>query len=164
MIRSARWIRRGAVRFGLPVFLALLLAVALGWRAGQATGVALAPVAATVWALPTQQTVSPEKEAGILRERHAWGGRAAFRDIDAGPAVPTGQPWTLVGTVLRDNRRFALIRMGPQPTGALEYRTAGEKMPDGSTLEQVDADSITISGGSGRRPGKTVFRLFEKRS
>src|SRR5207302_1777608 len=78
------------------------------------------------------------RDAAILRARRPWGGQVSFRDIDAAPPPPPAQPWTLVGTIVRDDRRFALIQIGPRGTGKLEYMGVGDKLPDGSRVEEIN--------------------------
>lgn len=167
MIGQALLRRRPGITFwstgaGVAV---LAVAVVLGWRSGQATDRVSAPAKPAAWELPQTVAENPERDAATLRTRHPWGGRASFHDIDAAPVMPAQirQPWTLVGTVMRDAGRYALIRIGPQ-TGKIEYRGIGEKLPDGSTVDKIDADGITTAGGQGRGAQPTLYRLFDKKS
>ena len=153
--------RRRTVLFGLLAVLVFAGAAALGWRAGRPEPAPQATAGATPWDLPRRIAANREHDAAILRARRPWGGAAAFRDIDAGPPAP-GQPWTLVGTITRDAEQFALIRVGPGPAGPLEYRVVGDRMPDGSILDGIAADSITTRAAGGGAP--VVHRLFDKKS
>jgi hypothetical protein len=154
---------RRAVQVACAAALLLTASVVLGWRAGRETTAAAASAAPTQWTLPGDGADNPERDAAILRARRPWGGGNAFHDIDSGPVIPTVQPWTLVGTIVRDDRRYALIRVGP-PSSKIEYRGIGEKLPDGSTVDAIDADGITTAGGSGRGAKPIVYRLFTKKS
>jgi hypothetical protein len=160
MIGQALWRKPSAALWAAGAAAVLVGATVLGWRSGQASDLARAAAAPSAWELPQTVAENPERDAAVLRTRHPWGGRASFHDIDA---APVAQPWTLVGTVLRDEGRYALIRVGP-PTGKIEYRSIGEKLPDGSTVDKIDADGITTAGGPGRGGRPTLYRLFDKKS
>jgi hypothetical protein len=135
--------------------------VVLGWRAGRPGPAPQAAVDKTPWAVPAPAAADPARDAAILRARWPWGGTVAFRDIDAGPPAAPSQPWALVGTIARDAERFALIRVGPGPAGRIEYRGVGDKMPDGSRLDEIAGDSVTTQAGGNAAP--VVHRLFDKR-
>src|SRR5207237_793916 len=93
---------------------------------------------------------------------HAAAGAAgdrACRDTATLPRVPVVISWRCVGIFLRDNSPFALILFGPPGATKLEYRTIGEALPDGSTLVQIDTDSVTAQNGPGLPAGSVVRRL-----
>jgi len=163
MIGAASWRDRRALVSIAAAGLAVAAAAALGWHSGQAAPPTSGRSAPAGWSLPQEAGADPAHDAAVLRARHPWGGGASFRDIDAAPPAPAAQPWTFVGTVLRDGHRYALIRTGP-PTATLDYRVVGDKLPDGSRLDTIDADSITTLGGAGHGEAPIVYRLFKKRS
>jgi hypothetical protein len=152
---------------GQPLFrvaaaaaIAFVGAVALGWRAGYVAPGETASIEPAPWILPQPHSEDTEQDASILTTRRPWGGGAAFRDPEQGPA-PTS--WRLAGIVERDGRRFALITVGQRPTATLEYRTVGDRLPDGSVLVQIDPDSAISEGPQNSGVERRVQRLFEKR-
>jgi hypothetical protein len=153
---------RGQPRFKVAAAagIAFLGAVALGWRAGDVVPVEAAATEPTPWVLPQPHSEDTEQDASILTTRRPWGGGAAFRDPEQGPAPAS---WRLAGIVEREGRRFALIIVGQQPTGVLEYHTVGDRLPDGSVLVQIDPDSATSEGPQNSGVARRVQRLFEKR-
>lgn len=143
-------------------FVALLAAAAtLGWQNGAIAGKPAAPPRPIAWSLPQSAARDPAGDLAMLEARHPWGGRAAFRDIDAGPP-PAQAPWHLAGIVERGDERLAMIFVGIGPAAKLEYRSLGENLPDGSVLVQIGADSATSERGKSSVAERRVYRLFEK--
>ena len=68
-----------------------------------------------------------------------------------------------MGTIVRDGQRFALIQLGPQKTGKIEYLAVGDNMPDGSKLDEVTNDSIATAQSVSGDAQRTVYRLFDKK-
>jgi hypothetical protein len=139
-------------------------AIVLGWRTGEAPANTTAPAAPADWALPQVNPPDPARDATILTARHPWGGGAAFRDIDAGPRAPSAPavPWRLAGIVVRGDERLALVMTGQGAGTKLEYRATGDRLPDGSVLVQIGADSATSQNGEPPVAERRVYRLFEK--
>jgi hypothetical protein len=155
--------RRGTV---LPAagILIVASAVMLGWRDTQPIAPRDAAIPAAQWALPSPRHDDAEADAAVLRARRPWGGSTAFHDTEAPAAPPVAATWRLVGTIARDDRRLALVEVGPQPESKLEYRGIGDRLPDSSVVMQIEPDSITTQGGEGLPAGPIVHRLFEKKS
>jgi hypothetical protein len=154
--------RRGQfVQLGTVAVLVSVGAVVLGWRSVRVGSDEAASAGTVAWALPQEAPSEWKRDLAILQARRPWGGREAFRDIDSGPAPPVVQPWKLVGTIMRNSTRFALIQLGPSPDVGLEYRAVGGRLPDGSTLESIETDAITTTGG--HEAGPTVYRLFQQK-
>ena len=154
--------RAGLIRLAGAVL--LLAAIVLGWRAGHLRAPGDIGVVPAPWALPQRQSSDAEADAAILRARRPWGGSAAFSDPEVVRPAPAAPSWRLVGTVERDDGRFALIEIGTQPGARLEYRGIGEQLPDSSVVMQIDPDSITTQGGAGLPAGPIVYRLFQKKT
>jgi hypothetical protein len=163
VIGRTRQARRGAA-IALAGTALLTGAVVLGWNAGEPTAARETGAAAASWALPQQQRSDTEADAGVLRARRPWGGNGAFRDTEGLAPPPAVVPWKLVGTVARDDGRFALIQVGPQQGGKLEYRGIGDRLPDSSIVIQIEPDSITTREGADLAAAPIVHRLFQKKS
>jgi hypothetical protein len=155
--------RRAAV-LGTAGAVVMGAAILLGWNAARPPTALSSAVPPDPWALPRDQRSDTAANVAILRARRPWGGTAAFRDIDGAPPVQAALPWRLVGTVVRDNVRFALIEIGPQPRGQLKYFGIGDRLPDSSIVVQIEADSITVQGRAGSPAESTIYRLFHKNS
>jgi hypothetical protein len=150
--------------YAAPFLIAGLLisavAAGLGWHSGSAiASAAEGTTPPTSWNLPQEHASNTNQEAELLRTRRPWGGGASFRDIDSGPPPSTNQPWTLVGTIVRNDERFALIRTGPGPSDKFDYRSVGDSLPDGSSIEAIEIDTVTTTGGPTGR--KMIYRLFQ---
>jgi hypothetical protein len=161
MIGQSPFERRRVVVVGLSA--SLMFAVVVGWRSGSAVGTSASPIPATAWELPHPKVADAEQEADTLRRLRPWGGQVAFNGSEAPtPVRAAAVAWRLVGTVARAAERYALISVGGQPNGHLEYRAIGELMPDGGKLLKIDADSVTVRGTDANSEG-VVYRLFDKK-
>ncbi len=135
------------------------VAVALGWRTGEAPLDTPKAAAPAPWSLPQMVHPDPGPDMALLTARHPWG-NAAFRDIDS--PRPPAAPWHLAGIVERGNERYALVLLGQGPAARLEYRAVGKSLPDGSVLVRIEPDSATSEGGQSATAERRVYRLFEK--
>jgi hypothetical protein len=155
------WVIGGgrALPLGLGLAALLAVAVAFGWRAGEAPLDTSKLVAAAPWSLVQVTHPDPRRDLALLTARHPWGS-AAFRDVDS-PRSPA-PPWHLAGIVERGDKRYALVLLGQGPAAKLEYRAVGDSLPDGSVLVRIEPDSATSEGGQSATVERRVYRLFER--
>jgi hypothetical protein len=149
---------------------AVALAAFLGWQAGETAVPASPRLAPAKWVVPTVVSEDPAKDVAALTARHPW---SSLFDTAAGangangpggaPGTPAPVPWRLAGIVERPDGRFALIANGQPGAIKFEYRSVGDKLPDGSTLIEITSDSaVTEAGGP---PGEQrVHWLFRGKS
>jgi hypothetical protein len=163
MIGSSAFPRARRVQFGAAFAALLAAAIILGWHAGAPPTAIAAAEAPAPWALPLVTPRDPAADAVILRARHPWGGRDAFRDPEVPPPPPpAATPWQLAGVIERGDQRLAFVLVGKGAAAKLEYRAVGDSLPDGSVLVQIDADSATSEGGKSAAAERRVYRLFDK--
>jgi hypothetical protein len=166
VVHRASWMRLsvlGGVAVALSAF--------LGWQAGETAVPAGPRPAPAKWALPTVVPEDPAKDVAALTARHPWSSLSGTADgVNGGatgpagaPGTPAPVPWRLAGIVERPDGIFALIANGQPGAITFEYRSIGDKLPDGSTLVKITSDSaVTEAGGS---PGEQrVYWLFRRKS
>ncbi len=104
-----------------------------------------AGASASGWALPglPDRSAAADEAASVWTERRPWGGAPAE---DAGAAaVPVPVPVAIVSTRSGHEAVFVI-------PGAGEIRArAGDSLPDGGRVEQVDALSVAWTDGQGQR-------------
>lgn len=136
-------------------------AAGAGWRTGAIAAKPNPPPHRLAWELPKPSVRDTDADLRVLGTRRPWTGGALLRTITAAPVAPA-LPWRLVGIAERDNEPMALILVGMGPSAGLEYRGVGDRLPDGSVLVQIGADSATSEQGPSSAAQRRVYRLFEK--
>jgi hypothetical protein len=166
VVHGASWMRLcvlGGVAVALSAF--------LGWQAGETAVPASPRPAPAKWALPTAVPEDPVKDVAALTARHPWSGEVGAGDVANGangptvgaPGKPAPVPWRLAGIVERPDGIFALIANGQPGAIKFEYRSVGDKLPDGSTLVAITSDNAVTEAGEA--PGEQrVYWLFRRKS
>ena len=124
--------------------LAVLLALFLGWQAGETVVSAAPPPPRTSWHLPVLTEVDSAKDLAVLSARKPWGGETASGPVAAVPGAARLLEWRLAGVVERPDGVFALIAIGKSGPMKYEYRTVGEKLPDGSAVAKITSEYVSI--------------------
>jgi hypothetical protein len=174
-------VRRNLIRIAGVAVVALVGAVALGWRAGETVVPPLPPVAKDAWSLPKSQPEDIDKDLALMKGKHPWTGflnmdkRVTLnrRPENAPPVRPPSRPkpkvpWRLAGIIQRGEESFVLIATGQAAKTTLEYKRVGDSLPDGSILVQIMADSAKTQAPSSESsasqdPQTSVYRLFDKK-
>ena len=124
--------------------LAGLLALFLGWQAGETVVSADPPPARVAWRLPALAEVDSTKELAVLTARKPWGEETAAGPVVVVPGAARPLEWRLAGVVERPDGVFALIAIGKSGPMKYEYREVGGKLPDGSTVVKITNEYVKI--------------------
>lgn len=160
--RETNWRRLAALGTA-----AVAIAVFLGWQAGSMTVDPISLPPPGRWSMPAHPAENLARDRAILDARRPWGDPYASQSgggpnglaTSARPGSAQALQWRLAGVVERPSGNFALIAKGPPRAEHLEYRAVGDKMPDGSTLVAITAESATVEG-AGAEAERRVLRLF----
>ncbi|QCO67077.1 hypothetical protein E5843_03500 [Luteimonas yindakuii] len=99
------------------------------------------------WVLPDlpDRAATAAEAAAVWVQRHPWGGAPPAEDPAAAAAAAAPVPVAIVSTASGHEAVFVI-------PGAGEVRTrAGDTLPDGGRVEQVDALSVAWIDGQGQR-------------
>jgi hypothetical protein len=89
---------------------------------------------------PLPEPYDPAGDLAVLQSRSPWGVRGA--SLPRGePAVPRAL-WRLIGISSRSDG--AVVALLLQPQNRVEYRRAGEVLPDGRRIVAIHAASIDV--------------------
>jgi len=182
MIGFGSTAQRTLVRIAGAAVVVFVVAVTLGWRAGETAVPPLPPLAKDNWSLPKVQAEDTVKDLAIMKGKHPWTGfldmtkRLTLERPNAAKPAPVVRkappkpkvPWRLAGIIQRGEESFVLIATGQAAKTKLEYRHVGDSLPDGSILVQIMPDSAKTQSPSSDssasdNPETSVYRLFDKK-
>lgn len=103
---------------------------------------------AAAWSLPPLPPNTTVADAQLATLRPLWVPKGAGAGAPVAAAAPrTG--WRLAGLALGPKESFALVFRFD--TNKTEIVRAGDSLPDGAALKQIDSGGILVAGESGER-------------